>query len=438
MPNPTDPSPTTRTYELTGPDGKTFEVSGPGELSDADIAHLVSTLPAATTTGAPAAVSPMVKPKVNLPLDVDMSAVNLSTPGHPATPRPVLGVPGTTYTAHVVDPEEQTGGDAMSRLLGIPQIGTGANLTNQFAGLNTQPTAPPEPGLSPGLARALVPLSGFVLPPGDITPSSDSPAQPENYDPRIDSLHAVDAVPQRAVPDVPTGSLLDRLRKLGISMMAPANQQADAYGEVKDAFLPPVTTEGAAAEIGTDAARNFVQGATAPGLGRTDARAAESDPGSPNALVNAAQVLKDVFTDVPGNVRSGIDALLHQSGPEKIGSVVPSLAPSTIPGAIYNAATSIGSNPLNFVGAGAVGDASAAATGEGNNFLQRILARMAGNGKPTAPTAATTGAPVVDTLTGEVLPAGSILPPQAQGAPVLPPMVGGAAPVETVTVPARK
>ncbi|MBC8135507.1 MAG: hypothetical protein H8F28_06440 [Fibrella sp.] len=97
----------------------------------------------------------------------------------------------------------------------------------------------------------------------------------------------------------------------------------------------------------TNAPRNFAQGATAPGLARFDSLvAAGQDP-------DAATMAKALFTDIPGNVKAGARAAIRDDGDKRIGKEVPELSPNTLTGAVYNALTAAGSDPLNLVGAGA-------------------------------------------------------------------------------------
>lgn len=93
---------------------------------------------------------------------------------------------------------------------------------------------------------------------------------------------------------------------------------------------------------------NFTRGALAPGLKRYNASSQARTP-SPNVFANAGAQVKPIFSDIPGNVMSGLRSVVNDTGAAKVGSQVPQLAPNTLGGGLLNAATEAGSDPLNFL-----------------------------------------------------------------------------------------
>ncbi len=107
----------------------------------------------------------------------------------------------------------------------------------------------------------------------------------------------------------------------------------------------------------SNAPRNFAQGAVTEGLRRYDAEynaAAERGENTPGM----GDLARAIFTDIPGNVVAGGQAVAANDGPDRISSVVPDLAENTLPGMAYNGLTAAGSDPIGLI-LPAVGEAGA-------------------------------------------------------------------------------
>jgi hypothetical protein len=191
---------------------------------------------------------------------------------------------------------------------------------------------------------------------GEVPPSGDDiikAAKP------VRAMNSAKATGRRAA--TVAGGLLKGLSSGGYSNMPP--METDKTGRVlapvvrasppggRDALqiitAPGLNPVGRAISTVSNAPRNFAQGATAPGLDRFDSLVAAGQK------ADGATMARALFTDVPGNVKAGVRAVVHDSGAQEIGKRVPELAPETLEGMLYNLATSAGSDPLNLIGASA-------------------------------------------------------------------------------------
>lgn len=182
-----------------------------------------------------------------------------------------------------------------------------------------------------------------------------------------------------------------------------------------------------------NSARNFAQGALAPGLARY-AQAPVTEQ-SPTSLLGAALAgAPYVLADVPGNVREGVAAVAANDGDRRVGEVVPSLAPDTLPGLAYNLGTAAGSDPLSFLGVGigsriaAAGQAAKAARAAG---VAAEASEAAGAAAAGSLAARTRVRPAPRSVSGNV----SRVPPRVIRAPRVRPRASGSGGAASAPVP---
>lgn len=144
----------------------------------------------------------------------------------------------------------------------------------------------------------------------------------------------------------PPKPFLSRLKEAFIRAAGGDPEAEKPYGEAKGLSYPGAATAVTAAAAVGNSARNFAQGATVGGLKRNNAK-----PGKEGVFANAKDILGDVLDPryFAENVKAGVKAALTDTGAQLIGEQVPSLAMGTLAGEVYNAATAIGSDPLNLL-----------------------------------------------------------------------------------------
>jgi hypothetical protein len=140
---------------------------------------------------------------------------------------------------------------------------------------------------------------------------------------------------------------------------------------------PELPVAGAVTAPVANAPRNFAQGVIAPGLERFQ----NAEGASPLTFAQA------LATDPLGNLKSGLGAVLNDSGAQKIGAQVPALRPDTPAGSVYNALTAAGSDPLNLL---------LAPTGFGVGNIARAVGKGRGVAAAVAESAANAGPSVAE------------------------------------------
>lgn len=285
---------------------------------------------------------PLSEAELTAEFGVKPSSVKVVTPSVPSKARPAVSPAAALRKARAATPKD-------NRFTLAANGGNAGTLT---------PTLATAPGALPNVADL---SGGIVLPP--VAPYSTVKEEKPAAAP-VKKRRTFKQVVKEAVALLPAV----------LRGTAAVNSVGMSGGSVKAVTGGKVAS--AAAAVAANAPRNFAQGATVGGLKRSAVKPGKSGTMA-NLLDGAGEVLDVSDGNLAANVKRGIKAAINDTGAREVGAVVPELAPDTVAGQVYNTLTAIGSDPLNFVGVGAVKNGPRVAA-----LLK--AARQAGKGKAAA------------------------------------------------------